>query len=383
MEILRNLGKSADDLGFNAYAVGGFVRDLWLRRDNFDIDVVVEGDGIAFARHLERTVGVHVRSHEKFGTAVVVYPDDFKVDIATARTEYYEYPGALPVVEGSTLKLDLYRRDFTINTLAVKLNPRVFGTLIDFFGAIRDLKERVIRVIQNLSFVEDPTRIFRAIRFEKRFDFTIGKQTEKLIKNAVKLNVFDRLAGIRLLSELELIFDEEDPYAIIERLSTFDLLKFLHPNLKISEQMETRFSKVGEVCSWYDLLFLPEPYDKRRLYLLALIWELDADERKELLARLMVGRQDQKKMIGQLDRVASAMRRLSVARELAPSEIYQILNPLGARNAPVHDGHQPEGHDPALHFALYYPSQGDTGGDNRRRSPIPRYCSRERYSPSS
>ena len=329
MDILRNLGIAADDLGFNAYAVGGFVRDLWLRRDNFDIDVVIEGDGIAFARHLEQTIGAHVRPHEKFGTAVAVYPDGFKVDIATARTEYYEYPGALPVVEGSTLKLDLYRRDFTINTLAVKLNPKGFGTLIDFFGAIRDLKEKVIRVIQNLSFVEDPTRIFRAVRFEKRFDFTIGKQTEKLIKNAVKLNVFDRLAGARLLSELDLIFDEEDPYAIIERLSSFDLLKFIHRNLKTTEQMEARFSKMHEVCSWYDLLFLPEAYDKRRLFLFALIWELVGDERKEILTRLMIGQQEQKKMIGQLDGVAPAMRMLSVARELAPSEIYRILNPLG------------------------------------------------------
>lgn len=328
MDILRDLGKAADDLGFNAYAVGGFVRDLWLRRNNFDIDIVIEGDGIAFARHLERTAGARVRPHEKFGTAVVVYPDGFKVDIATARTEYYEYPGALPVVEGSTLKLDLYRRDFSINTLAVKLNPRGFGTLIDFFGAIRDLKDKVIRVIQNLSFVEDPTRIFRAVRFEKRFDFSIGKQTEKLIKNAVKLNVFDRLAGIRLLSELELIFDEEDPYVIIERLSSFDLLKFIHPNLKTSEQMEARFSKVKEVRSWYDLLFLPETYDKNSLFLFALIWDLTVDDRKGLLARLMIGHQDQKRMIGQLERVTSASRKLSVARELVPSEIYRILDPL-------------------------------------------------------
>jgi len=328
MGILRDLGSVADDLGYNAYAVGGFVRDLWLRRDNFDVDVVIEGDGIAFARHLEKTIGAHVRPHEKFGTAVAVYPDGFKVDIATARTEYYEYPGALPVVEGSTLKLDLYRRDFTINTLAVKLNPRGFGMLIDFFGAIRDLKERVIRVIQNLSFVEDPTRIFRAVRFEKRFDFIIGKQTEKLIKNAVKLNVFDRLAGARLLSELDLIFDEEDPYAIIERLATFDLLKSIHSDLKATEQMGTRFSKVREVCSWYDLLFLPEQNDKRRLFLFALIWDLGTEQRKELLARLMVGQQDQKKMLGQLDRIASALRKMSVARELVPSEIYQILNPL-------------------------------------------------------
>ncbi len=328
MEILKDLGAAADELGFNAYAVGGFVRDLWLRRDNFDIDVVIEGDGIAFARHLEKTRGTKTRPHEKFGTAVVVYPDGFKVDIATARTEYYQYPGALPVVEGSTLKLDLYRRDFSINTLSVRLNPKGFGMLIDFFGALRDLKDRVIRVIQNLSFVEDPTRIFRAIRFEQRFDFHIGKQTEKLIKNAVKLNVFDKLAGVRLHSELMLIFDEENPYAIIERLWTFDLLKFIHPDLRTSESMEDLFSGVKEVSSWYELLFLGEPYDKRRLYLFALIWNLDPNQRKELLLRLMVNPHEQETILDQLAGIVVAARRLSVARQLPPSEIYQILTHL-------------------------------------------------------
>jgi tRNA nucleotidyltransferase (CCA-adding enzyme) len=328
MEILRDLGSAADDLGFNAYAVGGFVRDLWLRRDNFDIDVVIEGDGIAFARELAHTRGVKVRPHEKFGTAVIVYPDGFKVDVATARTEYYEYPGALPVVEGSTLKLDLYRRDFTINTLAVKLNTRGFGTLIDFFGALRDLKDKVIRVIQNLSFVDDPTRVFRAIRFERRFDFHIGKQTEKLIKNAVRLNVFDKLAGVRLMSELSLIFDEERPYTIIERLSSLDLLKFIHPALKIGDAMEGLFDRVKEVLSWYDLLFLHDPSDKRRIYLLGLIWELEPDQRSELLERLMVSPAGSKTILDQLERIAVAARRLSVARQLSPSEIYEILRPL-------------------------------------------------------
>jgi len=328
MEILREMGKTADDLGFNAYVVGGFVRDLWLRRENLDIDVVIEGDGIALAKRLEKKKGVKIRTHKKFVTAVVIYPDGYKVDVATARTEYYRSPGSLPIVEGSTLKLDLYRRDFTINTLAVKLNPRGFGILIDFFGALRDLKNRVIRVIQNLSFVEDPTRVFRAIRFEQRFNYHIGKQTEKLIKNAVKINVFEHLKGKRLYTELMLIFDEEEPYLTIERLASFDLLKFIHPDIKADKAMKKVFSRIKEVSSWYDLLFMEEPYDKRRLYFYALIYKLDEKQRDDLLGRLMVSTSEKRSITVELNGASSAMNELALAKDIPPSTVYNILKEL-------------------------------------------------------
>ena len=169
LHLLRQVGEVAERLHFTAYAVGGFIRDLLLSRHNLDIDIVIEGDGIRFARPWHPA---DARSHREFGTAVVIFPDGFKIDVATARLEYYEYPAALPTVELSSLKLDLYRRDFTINTLAVKLNPGEFGILLDFFGAQRDVKEGRLRVLHNLSFVEDPTRIFRALRFEQRFGFS-------------------------------------------------------------------------------------------------------------------------------------------------------------------------------------------------------------------
>jgi len=135
------------------------------------VDIVIEGDGIKFAQEFARNHDVRVRSHRKFGTAVLIFPGGFKVDVATARIEYYESPGAPPIVETSSLKLDLYRRDFTINTLAIKLNKKHYGTLIDYFGAQKDIKEKVLRVLHNLSFVEDPTRMLRAVRFEQRFGF--------------------------------------------------------------------------------------------------------------------------------------------------------------------------------------------------------------------
>ena len=195
IDILKTIGEEAEEIGCGAYVVGGFVRDLFLYRNNEDMDIVIEGDGIAFTKKYVQTVDARIHSYEKFGTSVIIFPDGFKIDVASARMEYYKFPAALPTVEMSSIKLDLFRRDFTINTLSIQLNPDRFGVLIDFFSARKDLKEKVIRVLHNLSFVEDPTRVFRAIRFEQRFGFSIGKLTSGLIENAVKLDFFKNLSG--------------------------------------------------------------------------------------------------------------------------------------------------------------------------------------------
>jgi len=212
IKLLKAFGNVADMMGYNAYLVGGLVRDVILKRDNLDVDIVIEGDGIKFAQEFAAHHEVKVRSHKKFGTVVLIFPDEFKVDVATARIETYDSPAAPPNVEMSSLKMDLYRRDFTINTLAVKLNKRDYGTLVDYFGAQKDIKEKVIRVLHNLSFVEDPTRVLRAIRFEQRFEFKIGKLTLALMKNAVAINCFKDLSGRRLFLELKLLLSEQDPF---------------------------------------------------------------------------------------------------------------------------------------------------------------------------
>jgi len=199
---------------------------------------------------------------------VIIFADGFKIDVATARTEYYEAPGALPVVEYSSIKMDLYRRDFSINTLAINLNPGEFGTLLDFFGATRDLKERCLSVLHNLSFVEDPTRAFRAIRFEQRFKFRISKLTLNLIHNAVRNNFFDRLSGPRLFHELKLILSEENPIPAIARLAELNLLKAIHPRLWFDEGTRAMLERVQAVLSWFDLLYLDEKYEKWLIYFL-------------------------------------------------------------------------------------------------------------------
>jgi tRNA nucleotidyltransferase (CCA-adding enzyme) len=270
MEMLKALGEVADTMGYNAYVVGGFVRDLFLYRANEDIDVVIEGDGIQFAKQYAQTVNARIHSHNKFGTAVVIFPDGFKIDIASARMEYYKFPAALPVVEMSSIKLDLFRRDFTINTLCIRLNPEQFGILIDFFSAQRDIKDRVIRVLHNLSFVEDPTRVFRAIRFEQRFGFSIGKLTAGLIKNAVKMDFFKRLSGRRVLTELKLILEEENPSPAIMRLNDYQLLSVIHPSMELNNDLINVLNATRNVLSWHDLLFIDESYMKWIVYLLGM-----------------------------------------------------------------------------------------------------------------
>ena len=145
LNILKAAGELGDELGWEIYTVGGFVRDILLGRPNLDLDLVVEGDGIEFAEKFVEKMGGRIQAHPKFKTAVVILDDGQRVDVATARLEYYEYPAALPTVELSSVKMDLYRRDFTINALALRINPGRYGQLVDFFGAERDIRNRTIR----------------------------------------------------------------------------------------------------------------------------------------------------------------------------------------------------------------------------------------------
>ena len=330
LQMLRDLGRTGDRLDLPVYAVGGFVRDLLLGNENCDIDVTVEGDGILFAETFAAESGCRVKSHEKFGTAVIVFPDGLKVDVASTRLEYYVSPGALPTVERSSLKMDLYRRDFTVNTLAIRLNSAEFGQLMDFFGAHRDLQDRIIRVLHNLSFVEDPTRVFRAIRFEQRLDFHIAKHTENLIKNAVKMNFLEKLGGKRLLSELVYIFREKEPLKAVERMAALGLLRFIHPELQLTPRTRTVLEEARKIISWFDLLFLDRTYERWVVYFLALCESMSDDQLWGICTRLAVNEHYKEKLF-ELRRegeevLASMERKVSRGGTIARSVIYFSLN---------------------------------------------------------
>ncbi|MFZ3137631.1 MAG: CBS domain-containing protein [Thermodesulfovibrionales bacterium] len=322
--LLRLSGEVAEELGFNAYLVGGSVRDLLRGEENLDLDIVIEGDGIAFARAFGEKLHAKVRTHQKFGTAQI-FADRTKLDVATARTEYYESPASLPKVETSSIKKDLYRRDFTINTLAVKLNLRDFGLLIDFFGGQRDLREKSIRVLHNLSFVEDPTRAFRAIRFAERFGFKISKHTDNLIKSTIEMNLFSILSGPRLYEELRLSFHETEPIKTLKKLSDYGLLKVIHPNLAFTEELEATLRSMQETLSWFNLLFLEEKTDKGILYLMALLSGLKDEDMKAAAERLSPPPRIRDIILRGIPQARSILRRFPVND---PVEVHKIFSNL-------------------------------------------------------
>jgi len=309
--LLRTIGEVAREMGYAAYAVGGFVRDLLRHTRNLDLDIVIEGDGIRFADELARRMGGVSRPHDKFQTAVVKLTDGFKIDVATARLEYYEYPAAMPTVEMSSIKLDLFRRDFTINALAIALNPEKFGVLVDFFNCQNDIRDQQIRVLHNLSFVEDPTRIFRAIRFEQRLGFKLGKFTERLIKSAIKQEMFGRFSGKRFFQELKYILAEENPQPAIYRMAGFDLLGFFHPALKLDQRLKNILRETHRCVAWYKLLYRDEPFHQWQTFLLALTARLNVRQVFDFCNKFEVSERD---------------RNLLVRQKVAVGKILKVMN---------------------------------------------------------
>ena len=325
---LTQVGEVADEIGFAVYLVGGIVRDLILHVANLDIDIVVEGDGITFAGMLAKRAGGRVKAHQKFGTAIIILPNGLKLDIATARLEYYEAPAALPTVELSSIKKDLYRRDFTINTLAVRLNRKKFGELIDFFGGLRDIKDHTVRVLHNLSFVEDPTRVLRAIRFEQRYDFRMSKHTQNLIKTAVNMKLFNRLTGERFYTELVLMFSESEPLKVLKRMKDFDLLKFIHANLKATLETEQLFADIKDTLTWFRLLYLDLKVETWFVYFLGLFDRVKDPTVEEALDRLAVPAKIRARILRSRERYREVIYLFYKEADIRPSRVYDLLLPL-------------------------------------------------------
>ncbi|MBB5173989.1 CBS domain-containing protein [Texcoconibacillus texcoconensis] len=233
--LLKHIGEEAKQLKMNAFIIGGIVRDILLHKNNEDIDIVVEGNGIELANTLANSYGGFVRTHPTFQTATWKHTSGFKIDITSARTEYYDYPAALPDVEMSSIKEDLYRRDFTINAMAINLHPESFGTLIDYFHGYEDLKKGHIRTLYNLSFVEDPTRLLRAIRFETRFNFSMDEETERFAYESVQH--IHQTSTPRIASELKRLTEEGNPKKGFERLQAFGICSFLFQKLRSNEDI--------------------------------------------------------------------------------------------------------------------------------------------------
>jgi tRNA nucleotidyltransferase (CCA-adding enzyme) len=285
-------------MGYPLYVVGGFVRDLLLGEPNLDMDLVVEGDAIRFARWLARQLGARSRSHKRFGTAKVILEGREEelgipsLDFATARLEFYSHSAALPEVERSSIKADLHRRDFTINTLALRLDSGHYGTLLDFYGGEHDLKDGLIRVLHSLSFIEDPTRIMRAARFEQRLGFTIEPRTEELIENA--LPMLARVTGERIRHELYLILEEQRPERVLGRLDALGVLSRIHSRLSCSERTCGLFAALRHAVTeeQWRITAVEDGRPEPGLYLAMLIYDFSREELEALARRLKFFRQD-------------------------------------------------------------------------------------------
>jgi tRNA nucleotidyltransferase (CCA-adding enzyme) len=251
LALLKAISNAAAENRIAVYLVGGFVRDLLLDQPSQDFDLVVEGDAIQLTHFLVKRWGGRVTSHSQFGTAKWhlvgsnFYQLDSEtplnsIDLVSARTEFYTHPTALPTVERSSIKLDLHRRDFTINTLALRLDGRHYGEIHDYWGGMNDLSQGLVRVLHSLSFVEDPTRILRAVRFEQRFSFVIERRTLELAME--DRHLIDRLSGDRVRHELDHILIEPFAGQVLHRLDSLSFLKAIHPLLTWDEWLDKRFS---------------------------------------------------------------------------------------------------------------------------------------------
>jgi tRNA nucleotidyltransferase (CCA-adding enzyme) len=302
------------------YLVGGAVRDVLMGEPNFDVDIAVEGDGIALGQALARELGGRVVPHEKFGTAIVLYGKGGRVDVATARTEFYDHPGALPTVEQASIRQDLYRRDFTINAMAVSLKGADFGRLVDYFGGHRDLAGGVIRVLHNLSFIDDPTRIFRAVRYETRYGFRMDAHTFGLAKACVEMDLVGELSSARLRDELQALLSEERVGDSVRRMAELGIDRAIHSHLAADEEAVRLIEAVDSLREAY----APEA-PAWRLRLAVLARRLSSTEVLEWAERLKLRRRDAERIA---DAVAVAPRlRDLVGATKEPAALWQRVAP--------------------------------------------------------
>lgn len=310
------------------YLVGGTVRDILLGAESFDLDIAVEGDAIDLARTLAKALGGRFRPHVKFGTAVVLYGKGGRVDVVTARTEFYDAPAALPMVEHATIREDLFRRDFTINAMAVSLKGEDFGRLVDPFGGRRDLAVGRIRVLHNLSFIDDPTRIFRAVRYETRYRFRMDEHTESLARSCIEMGLVGDLSSARLRDELIALLEEAEPGRSLVRLGQLGADRAIHPHLAADVEAARLLDRLLKLAGRYGL-DLPS----WRLGLAVLARRLTPDEVYEWLARLKVRRRDAERIASAVTVGPRLVERLR-QEELRPAEVVKLVEPY-APDAPL------------------------------------------------
>ena len=305
-------GEIAHTRGEKLYLVGGVVRDLMLGQPNLDLDLVVEGNAIELAQQLKKNVKGKLTTHTRFNTAKLQW-DDHSVDITTARTETYEKPGALPTITPGSLDEDLGRRDFTVNAMALGLNPGFYGKPIDPLGGRDDLKNKLIRVLHENSFIDDATRIWRGLRYEQRLDFHLEKKTLALLKRDTEM--LKTISADRTRYEIECILKEPCPEKVFIRAAELGVLAHLHPNLRLGDRLAEKFEQARQLSA-------PAPPDAG-IYLALLAYPLTKEETERFISRLRLP-----KAIAQILLDTAALKskmRLLATPGLSPSGTFRLL----------------------------------------------------------
>ena len=337
--LLQEIGRFGEEISRSVYVVGGFVRDFLIGRENLDIDIVVEGDAVDFAYQLAEAWGGQAQTHHKFKTATITRLDGLKLDLVSARNETYPSPGALPSVEYGTIVEDLRRRDFSINALAIQLQPDTFGELVDCTDGLRDLRAGRIRTLHERSFIDDPTRIFRAIRYEGRYSFQIVEDDQKRMLDAINQGVLNLISGQRIRNEIDHILSEEAAPQMVNRMCEFDLFGAVHPTWKIAPNFDALWAAAGQAIEWASTSLTNDPINTRAILWMTLLTSPEAIE--VVGSRLALENQLCTKLSVQTH-LEHALNALSVSSK--PSEVYQLLNPYPLE---------------ALVFALMQPNQPD------------------------
>ncbi len=320
--LLQEIGRFGEETSQSVYVVGGFVRDLLIGRENLDVDIVVEGDAVDFACQLAEVWEGKVQAHHQFKTATITRLDGLKLDFVSARNETYLSPGALPSVEYGTIVEDLRRRDFSINALAMRLQPDTFGEIVDCTDGLQDLRSGRIRALHERSFIDDPTRIFRAIRYEGRYNFQIVEGDRKRILDAIKQGVLNPISGQRIRNEIDHILSEETALQMVNRMDEFDLFDAIHPTWKISPNFDALWRAAGQAIKWASTSLLNDPINTRAILWMTLLTAVDSIE--VISSRLGLEKELCTKLSTQTQ-LEHDLNTLSVSSK--PSEVYQLLNP--------------------------------------------------------
>ena len=313
VSFMQVAGKIARSQGQSLYLVGGVVRDLLLERTNLDLDLVVEGSAINLAHQLLPIYPGKIITHSRFNTAKLQW-SKWSVDLATARSETYTKPGALPVVTPGSLESDLSRRDFTINTMAIRLTPSHYGELIDLYRGVYDLTQKLIRILHEKSFIDDATRIWRGLRYEQRLNFHLEETTLQLLKRDIPM--LDTISGDRIRHEVELVLKEEFPEKVLHRAEELGVLKRLYPSLRGNGWLTEKFGQVRQ---------LGHPtLPPAGLYLALLAYRLADEETEQFISKLRLP----KSLAQTLRDTACLKAKLHslAGSQLPPSGIYHLLH---------------------------------------------------------